>query len=171
MYARYNEALREATLRDSGTAALEVDTNSYSTTHDRPHHAGLIKLGRIATAPRDAEGTAVAYHGLAGLELPPASFTSDEQGVLRSGRAGVPVPVRRRGRGGKVQVHIHAYPHKQTRFLSLSFSRERARCLSLSLSLSRSLSLSLSLALFLKKIRTHTAGWRTAKPSFSSWSL
>jgi hypothetical protein len=31
--------------------------------------SGLIKLGRISTAPRDAESTAVAYHGLASLEL------------------------------------------------------------------------------------------------------
>ena len=32
MSARYNGALREATLRDPGTAALDVKANSYSTT-------------------------------------------------------------------------------------------------------------------------------------------
>ena len=75
MSARYNEALREATLRDPGTA---LGANTYSTTIGLII-SGLIKLGRIATAPRDAEGTAVAFRGL-GLGLPPAFFTPDEQG-------------------------------------------------------------------------------------------
>jgi hypothetical protein len=83
MYARYNEVLREASLRDPGTAGLEVEkeneVNTYSTTIGLII-SGLIKLGRIATVPRNTEGTAIAFRGLAGLHLPPAFFTPDEQG-------------------------------------------------------------------------------------------
>ena len=146
MSARYNWALREATLRDPGTAALDVEANSYSTTIGLIV-SGLIKLGRIASAPRDAEGTAVAFRGIAGLELPSAFFTPDKQGFC-----GVVEPrflslsddeaVAAKYRCTYIPTHFlsHTYPRTRTRFLSLSFF------LSLCFFLSRSQ----------KKIRTHT---------------
>ena len=149
MYARYNEAIRDATLRDPGTAALDVEANSYSTTIGLII-SGLIKLGRIASAPRDAEGTAVAFRGIAGLELPPAVFTPDKRGFC-----GVVEPG----------------------FLSLSDDEAVAakyRCTYVDTH-AHSLAFSLSLCFFLsrskKDTHSHTAGRRTANwPSFSSWS-
>ena len=79
MYAKYNEVLRVTTLQEGaaqpveGTAALEA--NTYSTTIGLLI-SGLIKLGRISSPPRSRR----AYRGLAGLDLPSAFFTSDEQG-------------------------------------------------------------------------------------------
>ena len=88
MYAKYNEVLRVSTLQESaaqpatglertvaveGTAALEA--NTYSTTIGLLI-SGLIKLGRISSPPRSRR----AYRGLAGLDLPSAFFTPDEQG-------------------------------------------------------------------------------------------
>jgi hypothetical protein len=93
MSAKYNKVLRETTLRESaaqadagleaqvaveGTTDLEV--NTYSTTIGLII-SGILKLGRIATAPRrNSQGTALAYRGLEGLDLPPALSTPDEQG-------------------------------------------------------------------------------------------
>ena len=93
MSAKYNKVLRETTLRESaaqadagleaqvaveGTTDLEV--NTYSTTIGLII-SGILKLGRIATAPRrNSQGTALAYRGLDGLDLPPALSTPDEQG-------------------------------------------------------------------------------------------
>jgi hypothetical protein len=139
MSARYNGALREATLRDPGTAALDVEANSYSTTIGLII-SGLIKLGRIASAPRDAEGTAVAFRGL-GLGLPPAFFTPDEQGfcgVVEPGFLSLSDDEAVAAKYRCTYIHTHAH--------SLAFS----------LSLCFFLSLSVSFSLALKKIRTHT---------------
>jgi hypothetical protein len=137
MSARYNGALREATLRDPGTAALDVKANSYSTTIGLII-SGLIKLGRIATAPRDAEGTAVAFRGL-GLGLPAAFFTPDEQGfcgVVEPGFLSLSDDEAVAAKYRCTYIHTHAH--------SLAFS------------LSLCFFFSLSLFLSLKKIRTHT---------------
>jgi hypothetical protein len=140
MSARYNGALREATLRDPGTAALDVEANSYSTTIGLII-SGLIKLGRIASAPRDAEGTAVAFRGIAGLELPPAVFTPDKRGfcgVVEPGFLSLSDDEAVAAKYRCTYIHTHAH--------SLAFS----------LSLCFFLSLSVSFSLALKKIRTHT---------------
>ena len=116
MSAKYNKVLRETTLRESaaqadagleaqvaveGTTDLEV--NTYSTTIGLII-SGILKLGRIATAPRrNSQGTALAYRGLDGLDLPPALSTPDAQGFCGGSGDGVPVPVRRRGSGRRVQ--------------------------------------------------------------------
>jgi hypothetical protein len=96
MYARYNEAIRDATLRDPGTAALDVEANSYNTTIGLII-SGLIKLGRIASAPRDAEGTAVAFRGIAGLELsrPRFSRPTSRGSAGWSSRGSCPCPTTR----------------------------------------------------------------------------
>ena len=157
MSARYNGALREATLRDPGTAALDVEANSYSTTIGLII-SGLIKLGRIASAPRDAEGTAVAFRGIAGLELPPAVFTPDKRGfcgVVEPGFLSLSDDEAVAAKYRCTYIHTHAH--------SLAFS--------LSLCFFFSLSLCFFLSRSQKDTHSHTAGRRTANwPSFSSWS-
>ena len=93
MYVKYNEVLRATTLQESAAQPAEsleakvtvpegaptLEANTYSTTIGLLI-SGLVKLGRIASLPRGARGQAVAYRGLAGLDLPSAVFTPDEQG-------------------------------------------------------------------------------------------
>ena len=133
MSARYNGALREATLRDPGTAALDVKANSYSTTIGLII-SGLIKLGRIATAPRDAEGTAVAFRGL-GLGLPAAFFTPDEQGFCGVVEPGFLSLSDDEAVAAKYRcTYIHTHAHSLAFSLSLCFFFSLSLFLSLSLS-------------------------------------
>jgi len=120
MSARYNEALREATLRDPGTAALDVEANSYSTTIGLII-SGVIKLGRIAKTPRDAEGMALAFRGIAGLELPPAFSTPDKRGFCGVVEPGFLSLSDDKAVAAKYRcTYIHTHTHKLAFSLSLS---------------------------------------------------
>jgi len=82
MYERYNRVLR-ATLDEEQRGAeprvaLDV-SNTYGTTIGLII-SGIIKLSRFASARRGADGTVVAFKGLAGVALPPAFFARDAQG-------------------------------------------------------------------------------------------
>jgi hypothetical protein len=100
---------------------LEVKANTYSTTIGLII-SGLIKLGRIATAPRDAEGTAAAFRGIAGLELLPAFFTPDEQGFCGVVRVSCPCPTTRPWRQSTAGRRTAKWPS----FSSSSWAKPRS---------------------------------------------